>query len=283
MMDDPGMALIELTHTTQYRYDRAVRLSPQTLRLHPVPALAHGLHSYRLEVQPYSTQITWMDDALGNRVAMALLGEPTDLFEAKVHLTASAVDNQPWDISGLVHRPYSAQEKTQLALYLQTEESPELLDFVHELSWPEQGFFSASALQTACAQIKTRIAYKLRPEPGFQAPLQTLQLLSGACRDTAWLLAQSLRLRGVATRFVSGYLLSANASPTAPTNELHAWCEVFVPQWGWLGLDTTSGQITGSAHLALACAHHPDFAAPIDGAHEKAEVTFSHNITVTAL
>jgi transglutaminase-like putative cysteine protease len=278
-----AMPVVELNHTTQYRYDRAVRLSPQTLRLHPVPALAHGLHSYSLGVQPYSAHVTWMDDALGNRVAIAVLDEATDLFEVHVRLTASAVDNQPWDISGLVHRPYLPQEKSQLALYLQTPHCTELAAFADRMSWPEQGLFSASALRLACEQIKTSIVYKLRPEPGIQDPQETLRLQSGACRDSAWLLAQALRLRGVASRFVSGYLLSANASPTAPANELHAWCEVFVPQWGWLGLDTTSGQITGSAHLALACAHHPDFAAPIDGAHEKAEVTFSHSITIQTI
>ena len=177
---------------------------------------------------------------------------------------------------------YTDALKKELLPYLEvTDNGPLLKDFLTTIDTSEQ--LTIYFLIGINRHINEYLNYTVRMEPGVQTCEETLQRKLGSCRDLAWLLVQCLRHLGMAARFVSGYLvqlksdeksLDGPSGPEEDFTDLHAWAEVYVPGAGWIGLDSTSGLLTGEGHIPLACTPSFESAAGISGT-EGSRIIFS--------
>ncbi|WP_375184918.1 DUF2126 domain-containing protein [Aquabacterium sp.] len=287
---------VALNHVTHYRYDRPVNLSPQVVRLRPAPHCRTRILSYSLKVEPEAHFINWQQDPFSNHLARLVFPEKTEVFKVTVDLVAEMAVYNPFDFflepyAETFPFAYEAASLHDLQPYLaKAELTPAFKAFVDSIDRTEVR--TIDFLVHLNQRLQQEIAYTIRMEPGVQTPEQTLTLKSGSCRDTGWLLVQTLRHMGLAARFVSGYLIQLKADVAAldgPSGtevdftDLHAWCEVFLPGAGWIGLDPTSGLLAGEGHIPVACTPEPSGAAPITGAVDECEVEFEHHMAITRI
>ncbi|MBS1209969.1 MAG: dehydrogenase [Proteobacteria bacterium] len=284
---------VALNHVTHYRYDKPITLGPQIVRLRPAPHSRTRVLSYSLRVTPLEHFINWQQDPQSNYLARLVFPEKTREFRVEVDLVVEMAVLNPFDfflepVAMQYPFSYSAELTTELAPYLvclpATPRFKALLDSV-----PREKTATIDFLVALNQRLQHDIDYLVRLEPGVQTPEETLGKASGSCRDSAWLLVQLLRHLGLAARFVSGYLIQLKPDVKAldgPSGtevdftDLHAWCEVYLPGAGWIGLDPTSGLLAGEGHIPLACSPEPSSAAPIEGGLEACEVEFEHHMQV---
>jgi len=287
---------VSLHHRTEYHYDRRIMLGPQVVRLRPAPHARTRVLSYALRIEPQQHFINWQQDPFSNYLARLNFPEPTRELVLDVGLVLEMAVFNPFDFfleESAEHFPfqYEGGLRHDLLPYLAAEPAgPRLEAFLAGVNRRRQR--TIDFVVHLNRHLQREVRYLIRMEPGVQTPEQTLGLASGSCRDSAWLLVQCLRRFGLAARFVSGYLVQLKADvkaldgpsgTEADFTDLHAWCEVYLPGAGWIGLDPTSGLLAGEGHIPLACTPDPGGAAPITGALEACEVTFSHEMSVTRI
>jgi len=284
---------VALNHLTHYRYDRAVRLSAQQVRLRPAPHCRTRILSYSLRVEPAKHFINWQQDPQSNYLARLVFLERTRELRIEVDLIAEMAVLNPFDFflapyAESVPFEYERAEAIELAPFLvQLPASPAFAQYLTRISRARTR--TIDFLVALNQRVAGDVRYVVRMQPGVQTPEETLRSAEGSCRDSAWLLVQLLRHLGLAARFVSGYLiqltsdvkaLDGPSGPSADFTDLHAWCEVYLPGAGWIGLDPTSGLLAGEGHLPLACTPEPTSAAPVSGEVDDCEVQFEHRMSV---
>lgn len=287
---------VRFQHRTRYRYERPAALGPHVIRLRPAAHARARILDYALDVKP-AGELRWQQDPHGNYLARLTYPEGVKVAELDVTVDASVeirpvnpfdffVDDRCQEVPFV----YPDGLATELAPFLAAPAvGPRLRAFLDAL--PAKAYVT-DFLSHVVQEVKRVTSYILRNEPGVWTSEETLGYARGSCRDSAQLLVDVFRARGLAARFVSGYLIQLTDEGNLPDEQkgidhdvidLHAWCEVFVPGAGWIGLDGTSGLFCNEGHIPLAATVEPALAAAIDGTSELAAVGFDFAMNLSRL
>lgn len=270
-----------IQHKSTYRYTRPAHLGPHTLRLRPTAHAKAKVETYRLLITPDHT-LRWQQDPYGNHIAKVHFpNTPTMSLDILVELTVDVRPVNPFDflldeLAEKVPFAYPDELSRELAPFLQLDDPSfargplfEAFDADLPIDGP-----TVQLIAELNRRVNQRVRYVIREEAGVYTPEESLAHGHASCRDSAVLLTAILRKRGLAARFASGYLVQLTDEGMLPDQpkgvsrdvvDLHAWCEVYLPGAGWVGLDATSGLMTGEGHIPLCSASTPALASPLEG------------------
>jgi len=266
------MRRLKIKHTTTYEYSEAVQLQPHKLLLRPREGHDIRIDASQLEIFP-AHRIKWQRDVYGNSVGVVTFAELSNTLSIVSEVWLQHYEDRPLDFlvaDYAVNFPfhYDPEERVDLAPYLLSvysfEDRAPLNQWLAQFWQPNQRPETYVLLDYINKAIANGFIYQMREEPGVQTPAKTLTIQSGSCRDYAALFIEACRHLGLAARFVSGYLhCPATEQGHGST---HAWSEVYLPGAGWKGFDSTTGQVVGSDHIAVAVHRHPRAIPPVSGA-----------------
>jgi transglutaminase-like putative cysteine protease len=269
------MAILNVRHTTIYRYTRPVRFGDHRLMLRP--RASHDLRLIRtnLTCSPAAT-LRWHYDVFGNSIAIASFTGPADelRIESELQLETYAVERPAFQIApNAVSYPfvYSTDDRIDLGRLLERHCS----DPSDRLGSWARTFVRGNPTDTSALLadlnngVGAAISYQGRDSEGTQTPLETLYRGWGSCRDLAVLLIEAARSLGFGARVVTGYLyrhsVRDRSMPTMGTGATHAWADIYVPGSGWVAYDPTNGTIGGSDLIRVAVTREISQAVPIAG------------------
>jgi transglutaminase-like putative cysteine protease len=125
----------------------------------------------------------------------------------------------------------------------------------------------------AAKALMTKIHREFKYAPGSTnirtSAIEAFEARRGVCQDFAHIMIGCLRSRGLAARYVSGYLRTlpppgADAAYVG-ADASHAWVSVFCPPFGWIDLDPTNDVRVSSGHIVIAWGRDFGDVSPLRG------------------
>lgn len=269
------MPVLTIRHKTEYRYAKPVSFGEHRVMLRPRDSHDLRVIGLRMTVDPAPVSLHWIHDVFGNSVGIAKFEGQSDrlVFESEAtidHEPKLGID-LPHGDAGLIY-PFQYEP----------EEMPDLWRSISRQYPDPNGAIEAWArrfvtldpptnsrdlLTDITHAIKQQFRYRRRTDPGVQAPLETLQLGTGTCRDFALFMIEAVRSLGFAARFVSGYLYVRASSGRVGGGSTHAWVQVYLPSAGWVEFDPTNGIVGNHDLIRVAVSREPRQALPLSGTY----------------
>jgi len=269
------VTVLNVRHTTIYRYSRPVTLGDHRLMLRPRDSHDLRLITTNLTFSPPAA-VCWMHDVFGNSVAIASFAEPAAelRIESDLVLETYSVERPTFQITPDASRypfVYSADDRIDLGRLLERQ-YPDPNDRLG--AWA-RGFVRSNPTDTSALLadlnngVGAQISYQNRESEGTQTPTETLIRGWGSCRDLAVLLIEAARSLGFGARVVTGYLYRSSADSGSPSaigaGATHAWADIYLPGAGWIAYDPTNRTLGGMDLIRVAVTRDISQAVPIKG------------------
>ncbi len=268
-------------HETCYEYSGEVVHSHHLLHLAPREMPHQRCTSQQVSIEPPPSLRSQAIDAFGNPITRLEFDRPHQSLrvasalelEVRQRSTHSQTSSERWEYT-----------RNQLA-YAARAPSPEKLDACRYRNesphvrikqafndYSVDCFPAGRAMLAATDALMMKLFKEMTYAPGatgISTPLlEVLETKRGVCQDYAHLMIACLRSRGLAARYVSGYLRTVprpGAERLIGADASHAWVAAYCPPVGWVEFDPTNGVRAGLDHIALAWGRDFGDVSPLRG------------------
>ena len=272
------MTVYRITHKTEYLYEAPASLCYNEVRMLP-RSFSHLLFTQQCLDAYAVVEPVWGDhhervDFFGNRVLFYAIRQPHEVMTIIINSQVQ-VEPQPGTCGQPIREELlatSAQSTwEEVRDRLRSDLSPATLDarqyvmpsplvpVLSELAGYANVSFSAKRpVIEAVYDLMVRVFREFAFVPGattIATPLSTvLAERRGVCQDFAHLMIGCLRAKGLAARYVSGYIETLpppGQEKLQGADASHAWCSAYIPDFGWLDFDPTNHLIPVDQHVTV--------------------------------
>lgn len=277
-----------IAHETTYAYPEPVHESYTVLHLRPRTDQHQFCVRYDLRVIPHTHTSSYVD-RLGNEVQhFAILREHRMLTivarsnvvtlrparpEPPSEATRSALEREP-----LADGAYDYLHESTYVTFAR-----ELDAFVAEL--PLAGERIGLWCHEVSRAIHRRFDYDTAATSVHSTVVEALNARAGVCQDYAHVMIAVLRKAGIPARYASGYIYRGSSDDRVLGAEAsHAWCEAYLPPYGWVGFDPTNDRLIDDAFAKVAIGRDYRDVSPVRGVYKGSQASeMAVNVAMEAL
>jgi transglutaminase-like putative cysteine protease len=264
---------LRVFHQTHYRYVARVAESHNEAKLRPMNAPCQRCLEYNLEVEP-AAWFSDYTDFYGNASTHFHITQP----HLELVVTARSLVET---FAPSFNEPRGLFSPAELQPVLSRESLYEFLMDSHYVTRDARLWKCAREIRGEVRDLKTAArrlmhwifsTFTYQPETTQvrTSALEAFELRSGVCQDFAHVMLGLCRVLEIPARYVSGYFYDEprpGIAPAPSAGASHAWVEVYLPGYGWYGLDPTHNRPANPTYIKLAIGRDYNDIRPISGTY----------------
>lgn len=273
-----------IKHITRYQYASPVIDCANQLMLYPIQDAQQVLKKHELVIT-HKPEVEEFIDYFGNKIGIFSVVQPiTELMivsDIEIEVAPAAVPpaghtvKEQWEQLAVLREQFPYMDFMMLENF---EHENEVLSVIKQTV-----DFSLSPFDTAqllSKYVYDNFEYRKGVTTVETSAEEIWKIKAGVCQDFAHILLVMLRIVGIPARYVSGYICPKNHELRGE-GATHAWVEVCVPFYGWMGLDPTNNCIASDRHVRLAIGRHFTDCTPVKGTYKgSAEHTLEVSVVI---
>ena len=265
------MTSYHIKHITRYQYASQVIDCANQIMLYPIQDTNQVLKKHELQIS-HKPDIEEFIDYFGNKIGIFSVIQPiTELtIESDIEIEiAPAVFpelnysvQEQWDQLSVSREQFPYMDFMMLENF---QHENEVMNVIKQLV--DKSLSPFDTAQLLSKYVYDNFEYRKGVTTVETEAGEIWKLKAGVCQDFAHILLVMLRMVGIPARYVSGYICPKNHELRGE-GATHAWVEVCVPFYGWMGLDPTNNCIASDRHVRLAIGRHFTDCTPVKGTYK---------------